>query len=102
MNHYEVLGVKVKRIKQDNLLSEYGRYGHYFPVDKIIRIDGTIKGEEEIKTDIHEVVHALFDISGINRSLSHELEEVICHNIERVMFENFDIKHKKVKPKKKP
>lgn len=98
----DVLGSKVtvKRIKK--LSSDTGNCGEYIFDKKIIHIDKDLKGKSNIHTLMHEMIHALCDKIGLeNTSLSRDVEEILSDKIPEMFLENFDIKLKCKKKKKK-
>jgi len=77
-------------LRQD-ILESHDALG-LFDNDKII-VDISLSGLEEIATELHEVIHAVAERSGLTRTSIHpDLWEVICENISRAMVENYDIK----------
>lgn len=68
--------------------------GLYSHEKKIIVIEKSQIGLVAQHTLLHECVHAIFDRTGINQSLSSDLEEVICENIATFLVENFHLRDK--------
>lgn len=80
--------IKVKTVKG---LREQGIAGLFSPSSLEILISEEQTKECAIETLIHEVVHSVINRTGINQSLSHELEEVICENVSKAICENFKL-----------
>lgn len=56
--------------------------GTYCAADKTIHIHTDQTAKELHKTLIHEIVHALFDITGINHFVPKRAEEAVCCMVE--------------------
>lgn len=79
--------------------------GYFERTNRTMRIDSTNLSEEKLKAAcMHEVIHAIFDVSGLTQHLSDETEELICANLESFLtpLVNFDFsKFIELKPVKK-
>ena len=62
--------------------------GECFKREKIISIAKNTK-EEMQKTLLHEAIHATLAETGLDMVMTGELEELICINVEDVIWDNF-------------
>lgn len=86
----EVLGKKIKVVQRD--MTEENVCGHYVYSDGLIEINNKIPKETQEVTLVHELIHAVFYRAGIhNAKVSHDIEEIICDQISKVITENFKL-----------
>lgn len=69
-------------------------HGYYDYEDEKIEIRKGLRGELLLRTLIHELAHAWLHRTGVHYVLPKKIEEVLCHGLEAIMVENFDIKPK--------
>lgn len=92
MKSLDVLGKRVPLKKVKNLTRETGMLAYYDTEAKIIAYDSELSQERFLPTLIHEMVHAIFDRSGLSQAkLPLELEEVIAEVFQTVLLENFKV-----------
>ena len=89
-----VFGKKVE-VKVLKGLREQGVEGLFIPAKWSILVNLEQSKEDAVKTLLHELTHAMIHRTGINQSLSHDLEEVIAENVSTVICENFNLVLKK-------
>jgi len=82
----DVFGKKVK-----TKVTKINDLGLFVPMTWQILISEGQTKDDAVKTLIHELTHAMIHRTGINQSLAHELEEVICENVSTVICENFNL-----------
>ena len=88
--HLKVLGKKVKVKFRD--MTEENVCGHYVYAENLIEINNKMNLETQQITLIHELIHATFFRAGIlNAKVSHDIEEVICDQVAKVITENFKL-----------
>lgn len=93
-----VFGVKVP-VKRTELQSK-GLVG--LCKETHIEVDKQLQGEEATACLLHECFHYVFKRIGLcQTNLDHNLEELIVENLSVFMVENFDIKQKVKRVKKK-
>lgn len=93
-NHVvNVLGRQIKVIYKeiDN------RYcGLYYNDEGIIEISKSLSREKAHETLIHELVHAVFFRAGLDQTgISHDIQEIICDQVAKVLCENYKFTKKK-------
>lgn len=89
-----IFGKKFPVIRAD-ILTTQGNLG-FFDLNNII-LDVSLEGEELVGTEIHELIHAVAERTGLTVTSIHaDVWEVICENISRALIENYDIKPKEV------
>jgi Zn-dependent peptidase ImmA (M78 family) len=88
MKKLNVLGQKVA-VKIKPCLNPMN-CGEYHFDTKDIYIDPS--AENKFSIYVHEMVHAIFDRSGLNQTqTSHDVQEILCENIATVLTENFKV-----------
>lgn len=70
-------------------------HGDYDYHTKQIRLEESLKGKLFVETLIHEAIHAVFDRVGLNQAIDHNLEEIVCDNVAKMIEENFVLEIKK-------
>lgn len=87
-----VLGRKIKVIFKE-LDEKY--LGLYYNDEGTIEIN-TNQSPDKIQESLtHEVVHAVFFRSGLDQTtISHDLQEIICDQVAKVICENYTLKRK--------
>ena len=92
-----VYGKEIKVIEKD--LNE--AYGYYDPKKNIIELKKDMKQDQKVSTLVHEIGHALLDRLGISGDLGDIVEHAIVYGFEQVLSENFEIKLKSKRERKK-
>ena len=88
-----ILGESVKVKYRD--MTEDKVCGWYIYDKKLIEINNKIPKDIQNVTLVHEIIHAVFDRAGIlNAKVSHDIQEVICDQVAKVLTENFNLKEK--------
>lgn len=76
-------------------LQEQGFLGVYEPQKKLITIDDQLSHDEELHTELHEVLHAAWDRLSLNQTaIPREVQEIIVDGFATVLVENYKIKAK--------
>lgn len=89
-----VFGKKIKIKVTD--LTAHNAYGLFIPLENIIYIHKDLNKEQQFRTLMHELVHAIVSVTGLNQAqLSMDLEEIIAECFSNFMCDTFDIKFKK-------
>lgn len=68
--------------------------GEYDSQTLTIKIKKGLQISDEISTDLHEFLHAVFDRIGVSAIISNDLEEIIAHCVSEALCENYDIEPK--------
>lgn len=69
-----------------------GNLGLFDPHAFTISLDKSLEGTELLATELHEVIHAVGERTGLTRTSIHvDLWEVICENISRAIVENYEV-----------
>ena len=85
---YDVFGTPVKVKKLD--LREQQVAGVYDQRRKEILLDKYLEQDEMIQTFLHEVIHAIWDNTGMNQTYaSLDVQELICENVSKWLVKNF-------------
>ncbi len=88
--YLKVLGKKIKVVFRD--MTEENVCGHYLYAQKLIEINSALDPITQQVTLLHELVHAVFDRAGIHSAnISHDIEEIICDQVSKVILENFKL-----------
>lgn len=94
MSHFKVFGANYKLRTTD--LNGIESHGMCCTDKKMIIINKDEKGDELVKTLMHELVHAIWHETGLNQTSIHQdVQEIIAENVSNCFFQNFDIKLKK-------
>lgn len=92
MKSLNVLGKRVPLKKVKGLTRDTGMLAYYDTELKLIAYDHDLAADKIMPTLIHEMVHAMFDRSGLSQAkLPLELEEVIAEVFQTVLLENFKV-----------
>lgn len=88
--YLKVLGKRIKVVFRD--MTEENVCGHYLYAKGLIEINNTLDLETQQITLLHELIHAVFDRSGVHSAnVSHDIEEIIADQISKVILENFKV-----------
>ncbi len=98
--HLKVFGKKYK-LKHLQRLARSGLYGLCDTEKEEIQIDSKLEDEIYWETILHELFHAVCHETSLQQAFSPDLEEVLVDLLSKSVVHNFDLKHKKKKPKKK-
>lgn len=56
-------------------------------LNKIIRINPNLEGDDLLDTLLHEVFHAVMHESKLDRVISHEIEELVVYHVTQAAME---------------
>lgn len=90
--YIQVFGLSIPIVENSQELRNTNLLGVYDKENKVIHMANSISKDKE--TLIHEIFHAVFHRTGLNQSISHELEEVIVENMSVALCENFNLRLK--------
>jgi hypothetical protein len=77
-------------IVREDIIGSHNSLG-LFDNEKII-LDISLDGDELIQTELHELIHAVAERTGLTRtSINGDLWEVLCENIARAIVENYKL-----------
>lgn len=66
--------------------------GLFVAAENLIIIDNRLKGDDLKSTLLHEFVHAVINLSGVNQtSLSNDVEEILCEQMSKAIIKNFKL-----------
>ena len=66
-----------------------GLYGCFLPNEGIIYINKSLNDEQQLRTLLHELTHAIVHRSGLRFTLSwsEDLEEILCEAMANTIYE---------------
>lgn len=77
-------GFTIKVARRD--LTDIDCYGQYDEKAHRIVICSTLSDKDAFETFTHELVHAVFDISGVSHGFPGEFEEIIVRCLDNLFF----------------
>jgi len=90
---YDVFGTKVTVKKVD--LSNQDFVGLYHLKKQEILLDKTLSKEEMFQTFLHEIIHAIWQNTGLNQTMtSLDVQELVCENVSKWIVKNFKLTDK--------
>lgn len=90
MKSVMVFGTRVKISRVKNLIKDYNVRGLYYYEEKRIEIDASLKGDDYKATLLHELVHAVWDLTGLNQTAaSTDVQELVAENISQFFTKTF-------------
>lgn len=88
--YLKILGKRIKVVFRD--MTEENVCGHYLYAQNLIEINNQLDAVTQQVTLLHELIHAVFHRAGIhNANVSHDVEEIICDQVSKVVLENFKL-----------
>lgn len=70
--------------------------GLYFNDEGLIEINKKLSKDKAKETLMHEIIHAIFFRSGLDQTgVGHDVQEIICDQVAKVLCENFNFTKKK-------
>lgn len=87
-----VLGRKIK-IEFKEIDEKY--CGLYYDDIGLIEVNSNLSKEKSDITICHELIHSVFFRSGLDQTaIGHDLQEIICDQVSKVICENYTLKRK--------
>lgn len=69
--------------------------GLYFNDEGLIEINKKLSKDKAKETLMHEIIHAIFFRSGLDQTgVGHDVQEIICDQVAKVLCENFNFTKK--------
>lgn len=82
-------------LKYNKDLCSFGIAGLYSSDKLMIEYGNHPDKDDLMKTLLHELIHSVCDITGINQtSLSNDLQEIISENVSQAIGDNFHLRLK--------
>lgn len=71
--------------------------GEYEASTREIKVNNSQNDTEKMATLIHESIHGVLSVTGIDQTIDGDLENIICESIASFMLEAFSVKLKEKK-----